>query len=1185
MGVPTAVLEVKLLGGGSVCVRGEAVKLSRRAASLALLAFVIARRGQPVARDFLAFSLFPDLEETQAYNELRRHLYLLTKALPPELTGSPWLFVDTESIRWTGAPGATVDVIEFERLAGAQETYEAAVAAYGGDLLEEVYDDWLVVERERLRALYLDRLSALVERCRAARDHGRALAYANRLLASDPLREDVVRRVMAIRYAAGDSPGALAEFDRFARFLRAEIGVAPMSETIAVREAILREAPLIGSVDRVAGDLTRTPVRQPHALPFVGREAELALLRARWERAARGFGNGIFVGGEAGVGKTRLVGELARSVEAEGGRVYSGGTSSPESAPYQCIVEALRAALAVLAADSGNALTLAVLARAFPELAGAGVESVRLRSLPPEREATRLFTAFADAIQALAAARPLLVVFEDVHWASPATIDALATICRRIDRARVLVVVTYRDEESPAAHPLRRLVNALGVEERMTGLHVHRFDRSDVARTIARAAQCEPPPDLVTRLYAQTEGNALFLTEAIANEFEGEGRLENAADAAFGGIESVLAARISRLDDAALVVAEIAAACGDGCSVDVVRDVAGFSSAETLDAFNVLLDRRLMREAGPRSHCDYAFTHNLIASAIYRRMEPRARMRRHARLAHIIEGQGELALRDVRELARHCAAAGLDAPAARWYLRAARDAAGLYANDDAVAFATRAIERAGADDDLTMEALFLREEASARLGDRDVRERDLERLRELAASPESRCRVALRVLAFRRTGDDRGDEAAAVALLATAAAELGDVTWRASADVADAKYRFATGRYAEAKSLALGVLPRLGGSPREYVDALGVAIDAHMALGEFADANRAIAELIAIAERSDDRFALCEILLRRISVDMLQQRFAEVMASGRELAERYRAMGDRMGEARALSNVAAAAVRLSRWEEARSANVAAAAIGEAIGDRWGVARTLMNLGMLLGRCGDLDAARAALIAARAHHERLGDRRAETAARINEGFIALWQGHAADAKRLSLEALEAARAMQHGPYVASALGNLGAAERDLGELDSAITNMEAGLEIQFDLGRMADGVSDLADVALAYAMKGDLERACAVAERMLAVEPSWTDAAIYPPYPVWTMACILHWYGDARADEVLAWAARLANALAESIDSADLRARFEALPFFAAIRTAVEAHVWPQWPNAGRQEDELRVHSRHGTGAA
>src|SRR5665213_4276009 len=143
--VPHARLDIRLLGQPSVRTHGAPIKLARPASTLALLALLVLRRRQPVARTFLAFTLFPDHDEEAALNELRRYLYLAGKAFPAPAPDEPWLHIDAETVGWNEHSGAFVDVIAFEQLAGDAATHAEAVELYAGDLLEDVYDDPIVV--------------------------------------------------------------------------------------------------------------------------------------------------------------------------------------------------------------------------------------------------------------------------------------------------------------------------------------------------------------------------------------------------------------------------------------------------------------------------------------------------------------------------------------------------------------------------------------------------------------------------------------------------------------------------------------------------------------------------------------------------------------------------------------------------------------------------------------------------------------------------------------------------------------------------------------------------------------------------------------------------------------------------------------------------------------------------------
>jgi len=1163
----TAGLELRLLGQANALVDGAPIKLAKRATTLALLAFIALRRGRPVARNFLAFTLFPDADEDTALGELRRYLYLANKALPAH-DSEPWLVVDGDTVAWHGGSAVLVDATRFEELAGQPAARAQAVDLYTGDLLEELYDDWVITERDRLRSIYLQTLEQLIDEHRSARDFQRALTYAQRLVTADSWREDGLRQVMAMRYALGDSSGAVAEYERFAKRLRDEMSVQPMPETVALRDSILRGEPLIGTVDAPASAAEDRRLRASHVLPFVGRKDERTRLQAQWDRAARGQGNVVAVSGEAGVGKTRLIGELARAVESQGGRVYAGETSSPEAAPFQCLVDALRAALPLLKARPMDALTTSVLSRLLPEMGGDGA---RLAPLEPDHEAARLRSVLASAVMQLATPRPLLLLLEDLHWAGQPSIDAVAAIARSAAAARVLIVFTYREEDASTSSALRTLVETLARERRLTELHLSRFSRSDVAEIVGKIDALASGGDhFADRLYTFSEGSPLFLNEAVAHTLTSGGApmLESLP----GGVAGIIAARTAGLSDDARIAAEIAAACVQGCNVDIVRDAAGLTASQALDAFTELIDRRLMREAGARERYDYVFTHHLIGAAIYDGTEPELRRRRHGFIAHAIERRPARSAQDVRQLAMHFDRAGLDEQAERFYSQAAHDAARVFANEDAALFATRALGKINAladsaNRDAAIDMLLVREEANARLGQREEQAADLVQLRELATSPSNRLRALRRTVLFLRSQDDRAAEFVAIERLHAEAAATGERYWQGVAASAAARYEVATGHFNEAKKsarTALGFFDETKDA-RERVEVLTALVDADAATGDFEDAEDVLRAAAQIARDAGDTPVLAETLMQSISIAMTQQRFERVVERAREAIDTYRAIGDRVGEARAHANRAAAAVRLSRWEDARNDNLSAVQLFEAIGDAAGLARTLMNLGMLHGRSGSLAEARRFISEAREHQIRIGDERARAASLLNESFIALWQERSTEAKALAQEALAMSRAMNHASYRAQALANLGAAERDLGDLDAAIAHMEEGLALQLELGRMPDAVSDLADAALAYAMRGDVGKALACSEKILALDPTWAQAAIFAPYPPWIVACVLHWMDDSRAQTALTWAAQLRESTAASIDAPELRDHFLNLPFNQAIREAAEHGRWPRLP--------------------
>ncbi len=1109
-----------------------------------MLAYLVLHDGVPVAREHLAFTIFPDLPEDDALKELRRYLYLAQKALPAR--APPWIVADAESIQWNGGCDSRTDVLEFRRLRNSDATLAAAVDAYAGELLPEFYDEWVIEERERLRIAFHEALTALVVRSRGDRRYADAIRFARRLLADDPWREDILRHLIAARYESGDTAGAIAEFDKFARCAREELRVEPMPETRALRDALTSGQPLPTSLDRVE----RQYRNESHTLAFAGRSREIARLHHAWERAARGNGGLVVIEGESGIGKSRLAAEFALAVEHSGGRVFAGTTSSPEKMPYQCVVELLRTAVPLLDALHGDDGRAGILSELLPELRDRAPAHTHMTDVAPENGQLRLFDAVISSFASLARTRPLLLVIEDAHWAGQPTLALLRVLARRAARLPMLIVLTARDDEIPPEHPLRMLQRELSDEHLAIRLPLGRLTRADVDYLLEHLENRDGKELHGDALFDRSEGHPLFLSEAIRESYEtGSQRIA-------GGLSRIVERRLSSLSNGARRLADTAATCGNAFDLDAVCLASHASDAETQGCIDELLDRHIVREIEGSGGFEYVFTHHLIASVLYEALDPDKRARLHARIAAALE-RTQLAHVDraAPEIARHYDAGAERAKAGSWYARAARVAAGVFAHADTVRYATLALERIE-EPGAVVDLLLLRERANARLGKRELQLRDLDELDRRCAD-ELRGALLERRIALARASQDSERGREAIQSLRAYGHRTGDHHWLGIADCAEAWLEISIGAYAVARPLAESALRYLTecGSVSEQVDCLTALAEIDVAAGQSERAETLLEEARAIAERGGDEFAKTAALMQSVAIAMSQQCFDRVIRLAREAAELHRMHGDLVGEALAQANTASAAVRLSRWREAREANAIAAATFESIGDRRGLARVLMNLGMLHGRCGDFAASRGFYARALEYQTLLKDDRARTAALLNQSFIALWERKSANAKQLAMSALGLASEMQHAAFRAQALGNLGAAERDLGEIDAAIAHMDEGIALQTSVGRMPDAASDLVDAALAHALNGEDEAAKALIDRFLSLDHGASEAAVFPPYPWWIAARVLAAFGDARGAGTLAQAAKVARSSLAAIDDDELRNYFEALPFFASIRRA------------------------------
>jgi DNA-binding SARP family transcriptional activator len=1095
-------LDIRLFGCADVRAAGAPVKLAKRATTLAMLAFIILKRGQAIARESLAFTLFPEFEEAAAVAELRRCLYLTNKSLPDQ-PENPWLIIDAETVRWNESAGAFVDVIAFNELAATEETHAAAIELYTGDLLEDVYDDWVLAERERLRSRYLELLAESIDQYRARRAFGPASASAKRLLAADPWREDILRSLLAIRYESGDTAGALAAYDAFAKRLRDELGVAPMPETVAVRQSILRNETIPGSFFRPAAAAPDTAARPAPVLPFVGRERELGSLYAAWGRAALGTGSLVFVTGEAGVGKTRLAAELARRVQAEGGRVFVGTTSAPESTPYQAIVEALRSALPLLTARPPAPARREVLAQLLPELRDHDSPGMIVADVTPERATARIYDAIWQALLSLASPRPLLLVLEDLQWAGAAGIEAVGAIARELTIARILIIATSRDEETPPGHPLRALQQGLRTCAGVGEIALDRLGRDDVAELVTRVDGLgDRSSDLVRDLYKRSEGNPLFLNEAIA------GALEHADSTTGSSFETIIASRVARLGSQARTVAEIAAVAGAGCSVSLIREVSNLPASLVARGLDELLDRRILREAGARTSYDYVFTHHLITEAIYREVEPVFRAQRHARIARLLEaGYRDGGDMSSREIARHYEAGGDAQRSAQWYLTAARQSSAVYAYGDTISLAGRGLDLT-ASPQQQAELHAIREQALGRRGDRDGQRADIDALERLAgADVAAHFNVLARRVALARTLGESDEEGRLIARMSALADDLGDGA-RARALVQAATHAGLRSRPAdglEPARDALAIFERQA-DVRGQLDCLFLLVDFTSNIGDIAASRAYLAQMHDRASSVGDHAIEARALAVAGTAALLRQEYQECFELTQRGLELNLMTGDREAEAASRGRLAVSAAWLADFRTGLREFELALARYESIGHKRGLALTYTNRTLLLMRLGLFDDALVSIERSNAYFATVHEQRTIVANAVNESFVKLQLGDAHAAKRLAQSALAAANEIGFPVFEAAALANVGNAERELGELEAAIEHMRAGIALRRPIQDSRDYADDLADLALAYAAAGHGPAALATAAELEAIsgEDGFTGA-LWPHYPWWAIA--------------------------------------------------------------------------------
>jgi DNA-binding SARP family transcriptional activator/tetratricopeptide (TPR) repeat protein len=1168
-------LRIHLFGQPRFVFEGAPFRYSAPPKATSLVAYLLLHRDAPLSREKLAFTLWEDDTEEDARANLRRHLHHMQRALPVAPPDAPWVLADAETMQWNPGANAWLDVAEFERLTRTPDGRAAAIELYTGDLVESLYDEWLFTERDRLRNMYLAALGELLIECRGQRDFSRAIAYAQRILTNDPWREDTLRQLITVRYQSGDRAGALAAYEAFDRRLRDEMNVEPMPETAALRDVILRNAPLPDAAaaplaDIVGGQKSSSDV----LLPFVGRTDEMEQLRMLWSRAARGRGSVVLFGGEAGIGKTRLATEFALVAGAQGARVMSGGTTYPEAAPYQSIAESLRSVAPLLMSLKVEPVWLGVVAHAVPELRARRPDLPAPPKVEPERERIRLFEAFAKCFEELARPRPVLIILEDLHWAGEGTIGALAFLARRLAQMPILIIATYRDEEAPRAHPLRRARAELQEAKILSTLSPRGLDRDAVLELTRQIPSIAGRgSEFAGALVERSAGNPLFLSEVIRGLVEHPDLDESDPPAS---ARQAIEARIARLSEPARALVGIAAVVGQGFNIDLVRDVAGWNENDVLDALNELIDRHVVKEAGGRTGYAYAFTHHLIQSTIYATIPSDVRMRGHRHVARMLEELYEhRAGQFASDIANHHDLGNDPERAARAYLVAARQALDVYAHDEALGDLGRCLELAQ-DAAIRVEALSLREGIRARRGERDGQRADLAELTELAAAADDatlRCDIARRKVMLARALGEHEEEMRLVDEFGELAAAADSPALRAQAFLARAAFRTPTGGSEEASDAARAALAiyRELGDATGQIEARCRIVDIASERGAFDEASAILREARISPEAPRNPRMIARTIISVTQAALYEQQYAACRSLAIEARDLYRTIGDREGEADAISRQATAAARLSLLAEARSCFEDAAAIYGAIGKRQGLAGVLVNGGIHCVRVGLLDEADRSLRASLEVFSTLKDLRGQAASAINLSYVRLFRGDPGEAKIYAAAGLEHARAAGHALYEAAALGNLGAAERDLGDFEAAISHMKEGLAARRRLNRPGDYADDIAHLVAAYLASGDNDAVRAMSDEFAESLASSAPAIFLPQFAHWIAARAFRELGDrTKMRLMLERAHEIVREQIDSIEGAAAKSSYASLTVNRAIESAFAKDSWPPSARVGSE---------------
>jgi DNA-binding SARP family transcriptional activator len=666
-------LRVYLLGEQAITDGDSGAILARSPRTIALLGYLVVHAGRPQSRQRIAELFWPDSTDGQARTNLRRELHHLRQIVADERC----LVVTGRDLCWQDTGTSRVDVRTFDverTAAGAAAAAgdpaavlahgKAALDEYRGDFLPGGYDDWLLDVRADLEANCVALCDLLGETRARQGDLAGAIAVARRRVALRPLEEIGYRTLIRRQSELGDRGGALSTYHHCASILERELGVTPDDRTRAlVRRLLARTGS--GSADAAV------PASGPAASPLVGRPREIAVLRGVWRQALAGAPGVVLVLGGAGVGKTRLLTELADAARHDGAVV----------AAAQCFGTSGRLAMTPVADWLRNTAVQSSVARLDParraeveRLVPSGAEHAPAAGAPASDawQRHRFFDGLARSL--LGVGRPLLLMLDNMQWCDQETL-AFVSFCLRLATGRPLLVAgTLRDEnQAPEVGSWARRMRDTGL---VTDLPLQPLDVGDTGR-LAGAIAGRPLPDAdVALLHATTGGFPLYVVEAVRSAIESGGN-----GLPVGDLTAVLRTRLDQVSPPARAVAGLAAAVGRDFPLALLTEASRLDADVVVDAVDELWRHRILR-ALPDG---YDFSHDLLRDAAYAQVSPPQRWLLHRRLGQSLERLHADDTDSVSaQLAAQNALGGRPDRAVVYYRRAADIASGTFAHAEAI---------------------------------------------------------------------------------------------------------------------------------------------------------------------------------------------------------------------------------------------------------------------------------------------------------------------------------------------------------------------------------------------------------------------------------------------------------------------------------------------------------------------
>jgi tetratricopeptide (TPR) repeat protein len=381
---------------------------------------------------------------------------------------------------------------------------------------------------------------------------------------------------------------------------------------------------------------------------FVGRDHELAVLRAALHDASAARGRLLFLVGDPGIGKTSLAAELADEATREGAQVLIGRADDGEGAsPFWPWVQIVRGYLDQVDTDTvrrelgaGAADVADVIPDVRERVPGLAVR----RELPSAQARFRFFDSFTRFLRAAARRRPLVLILDDLHWFDEPSLLLLRFLARDLSGARLLVIATYRDIGLDREHPLTRILGDLVGHPGIQSLRLRGLTGREISEFVEHATGATAAPQLISSIAAQTDGNPFFLTEVVSLLVADPGLMTGRHPASLPvshGVRAAIGRRVQSRSGACQHMLVAAAVLGHEWSLAALEALGQrFGLAPTGEQLQGAVEEAVAAHiiaVVPQAVSRYSFTHALVREALYEELNAARRAQLHRQIAEVLE--------------------------------------------------------------------------------------------------------------------------------------------------------------------------------------------------------------------------------------------------------------------------------------------------------------------------------------------------------------------------------------------------------------------------------------------------------------------------------------------------------------------------------------------------------------------